>query len=73
MYEQKISSAVVGAVAGAVFGAVLAGANVDVNTPGTSPGCMSFLKDADCPPIMAALGLPYENHAAGLQRFFSAK
>ena len=55
------------------IGAVLAGANVDVNTPGTSPGCMSFLKDADCPPIMAALGLPYENHAAGLQRFFSAK
>jgi uncharacterized repeat protein (TIGR04052 family) len=55
------------------IGAVLTGANVDVNAPGTSPGCMSFLKDADCPPVMAALGLPYESHAAGPQRFFSVK
>lgn len=55
------------------IGAVLAGANVDVNAAGTSPGCMSFLKDADCPPVMTALGLPYETHAAGPQRFFSVK
>jgi len=55
------------------IGAVLTGANVDVNAPGTSPGCMSFLKDADCPPVMAALGLPYESHAASPQRFFSVK
>jgi uncharacterized repeat protein (TIGR04052 family) len=55
------------------IGAVLANANVDVNAPGTSPGCMSFLKDADCPPIMAALGLPYESHASSPQRFFSVK
>ncbi len=55
------------------IGAVLTGANVDVNASGTSPGCMSFLKDADCPPVMAALGLPYESHAAGPQRFFSVK
>jgi uncharacterized repeat protein (TIGR04052 family) len=57
----------------AEIGALLAGANVDVNTPGTSPGCMSFLKDADCPPVMTALGLSYESHAAGPQRFFSVK
>jgi uncharacterized repeat protein (TIGR04052 family) len=55
------------------IGAVLTGANVDVNAPGTSPGCMSFLKDADCPPVMTALGLPYESHAAGPQRLFSVK
>jgi uncharacterized repeat protein (TIGR04052 family) len=55
------------------IGAVLTGANVDVNAPGTSPGCMSFLKDADCPPVMAAMGLPYESHAASPQRFFSVK
>ncbi|MEY3740932.1 MAG: hypothetical protein RLZZ192_1608, partial [Pseudomonadota bacterium] len=55
------------------IGAVLTNANVDVNAAGTSPGCMSFLKDADCPPIMAALGLPYESHAAGSQRFFSIR
>lgn len=55
------------------IGAVLTGANVDVNAPGTSPGCMSFLKDADCPPVMTALGLPYETHPAGPQRFFSVK
>lgn len=55
------------------IGAVLTNANVDVNAAGTSPGCMSFLKDADCPPIMAALGLPYESHAPGPQRFFTVK
>lgn len=55
------------------IGAVLARANVDVNAPGTSPGCMSFLKDADCPPVMSALGLPYETQAAGVQQFFKIK
>lgn len=56
------------------IGSVLAGANVDVNAPGTSPGCMSFLNDADCPPVMGALGLPYGNVAApGPQRFFSVR
>ena len=42
---------------------VLAGANVDVNAPESAPGCMSFPKDADCPPVMSALGLPYEGVA----------
>ncbi len=52
------------------IGAVLAGANVDVNAPGTSPGCMSFPKDADCPPVMGALGLAYDGvPAPGPQRF----
>lgn len=52
------------------IGAVLAGANVDVNAQGTSPGCMSFPKDADCPPVMGALGLAYDGvAAAGPQRF----
>lgn len=54
--------------------AVLAGANVDVNAPNTSPGCMSFLNDADCPPVMAALGLSYGGVAApGPQRLFSVR
>ncbi|MCU0968328.1 MAG: hypothetical protein MUF03_05795, partial [Rubrivivax sp.] len=56
------------------IGAVLAGANVDVNTPNTSPGCMSFPGDADCPPVMGALGLAYGGVAApGPQRFFSVR
>ncbi|MFG5409441.1 MbnP family copper-binding protein [Piscinibacter sakaiensis] len=56
------------------IGAVLAGANVDVNAPGTSPGCMSFPGDADCPPVMGALGLAYGGAAArGPQRLFSAR
>jgi uncharacterized repeat protein (TIGR04052 family) len=54
--------------------AVLAGANVDVNAPGTSPGCMSFLGDADCPPVMGALGLAYGGvPASGPQRLFTAR
>jgi uncharacterized repeat protein (TIGR04052 family) len=54
--------------------ALLAGANVDVNAPGTSPGCMSFLGDADCPPVMGALGLPYGGVAApGPQRLFTVR
>lgn len=56
------------------IGAVLAGANVDVNAPNTSPGCMSFLNDADCPPVMAAFGLAYGGVAApGPQRFFTMR
>jgi hypothetical protein len=56
------------------LGALLAGANVDHNTPDTSPGCMSFPKDADCPAVMGALGLPYDGLApASGQRFFSMK
>ena len=52
---------------------VLANSNVDINTTGTAPGCMSFLGDADCVPIMAALGLPYMEHKAGQQQFFRVK
>jgi uncharacterized repeat protein (TIGR04052 family) len=56
------------------IGSVLAGANVDVNAPGTSPGCMSFLNDADCPPVMGALGLAYGGVAApGPQRLFTVR
>lgn len=56
------------------LGAILAGANVDHNTPDTSPGCMSFPKDADCPAVMGALGLAYDGVAApGAQKFFSMK
>lgn len=52
------------------IGRVLAAANVDVNAPNTSPGCMSFPKDADCPSIMNALGLPYDGQApSGPQQF----
>ncbi len=56
------------------IGNVLAGANVDVNAPNTSPGCMSFPNDVDCPPVMGALGLAYGGAAApGPQRFFSVR
>jgi uncharacterized repeat protein (TIGR04052 family) len=56
------------------MGVVLAGSNVDVNAPNTSPGCMSFLNDADCPPVMGALGLAYGGVAApGPQRLFSVR
>lgn len=56
------------------MGTVLAGANVEVNAPNTSPGCMSFPGDADCPPVMGALGLGYGGVAApGPQRFFSVR
>ena len=56
------------------MGAVLSGANVDVNAPNTSPGCMSFPGDADCPPVMGALGLAYGGRAApGPQRLFTVR
>ncbi len=48
---------------------VLAAANVDVNAKDTMPGCMAFPGDADCPPVMAALGLSYEGAAPGAQVF----
>ncbi|NYS26199.1 metallo-mystery pair system four-Cys motif protein [Rhodobacteraceae bacterium 2376] len=48
---------------------VLAEANVDMNIPETSPGCMSFLNDDDCMPVMSRLGLPFRDIAAGEQLF----
>lgn len=56
------------------IGRVLAQANVDVNAPQTSPGCMSFPGDADCPPVMGALGLPFDSQPApGPQQLFSRR
>jgi len=56
------------------LGAILAGANVDHNTPDTSPGCMSFPKDPDCPAVMNALGLPYDGvPPKGSQKLFTMK
>lgn len=56
------------------MGAVLAQANVDVNAKGTSPGCMSFPKDGDCPPVMNALGLAYDGVPAnGAQRLLTQR
>jgi hypothetical protein len=56
------------------IGRVLAGANVDVNAPKTSPGCMSFPNDPDCPAIMNTLGLAYDGQApTGLQQFISKR
>ena len=53
---------------------MLAEANVDVNAPKTSPGCMSFPNDADCPPVMSALGLPYGDRTVpGPQRLFRVR
>ena len=48
---------------------VLAEANVDYNTPDTSPGCMSFLNDDDCVPVISRLGLPFRDIPAGEQLF----
>lgn len=56
------------------IGRVLAAANVAVNAPETSPGCMSFPGDADCPPVMNALGLAYDGRpAAGAQQLFGLR
>jgi uncharacterized repeat protein (TIGR04052 family) len=56
------------------LGAILRSANVDHNTPNTSPGCMSFPKDADCPAVMGALGLAYDGVAPATgQKFFGVK
>ena len=56
------------------MGLVLAQANVDVNAKGTSPGCMSFPNDADCPPIMQVLGLSYDGVKARTpQSFITAR
>lgn len=56
------------------IGAVLAGVNVDVDAPNTSPRCMSFPGDADCPPVTGAQGLSYGGvPAPGPQRPFSVR
>jgi uncharacterized repeat protein (TIGR04052 family) len=56
------------------MGRVLKSANVDVNAPKTSPGCMSFPGDADCPPVMGALGLAYDGQPApGAQQLFAVR
>lgn len=56
------------------MGAVLAKVNVTINARRTSPGCMSFEKDADCVQVMNALGLPYDGRpAAGPQKLFSVQ
>lgn len=55
------------------IGRVLAESNVDVNAPNTSPGCMSFPKDPDCPPVMRNLGLPYDGAPVGKQVLFSVR
>ena len=47
--------------------AVVAEADLTVNAPDTSPGCMAFLKDADCLTVMTRLGLPYMEVPAGTQ------
>ena len=47
--------------------AVVAEADLRVNAPETSPGCMSFLKDADCTTVMPKLGLTYMDLPAGTQ------
>jgi len=50
--------------------ALLAEANVEINAADTKSGCMSFPKDADCPPVMNGFGLDYGTHAGGEQKFF---
>lgn len=56
------------------IGTLLAGANVDVNAANSAPGCMSFPGDADCPPVMSALGLAYGGAPAPRpQRLFAVR
>ncbi len=55
------------------MGRVLTDTNVDVNAPKTSPGCMSFPKDPDCPPIMNAMGLTYDGKAPSAPQQFIMK
>ncbi len=52
---------------------VVADADLKVNAPETSPGCMSFLKDADCLTVMGKLGLPYMDLPAGEQALVSVR
>lgn len=54
-------------------GPVLAEADLTVNAPETSPGCMSFPKDADCLTVMGKLGLPYMDRPAGPQQLVSMR
>lgn len=56
------------------MGAALAATNVTVNARRSSPGCMSFEKDADCNAVMDAMGLPYDGLApSGAQKLFSLR
>ena len=52
---------------------VLAEADLTANAPETSPGCMSFPKDADCMTVMGKLGLPYMDVPAGTQSLVSMR
>jgi len=52
---------------------VLAEADLTVNAPETSPGCMSFPKDADCMTVMGKLGLRYMDVPAGTQSLVSMR
>jgi len=53
--------------------AVVAEADLLVNAPETSPGCMSFPKDADCLTVMGKLGLPYMDQPASAQALISMR
>ena len=56
------------------MGAALAATNVTVNARRSSPGCMSFEKDADCNAVMDAMGLPYDGLApSGAQKLFGLR
>ncbi len=52
---------------------VLAVSDLDTNAPDTSPGCMSFPKDADCVAVMNRLGLAYDGVAGGTQAIASLR
>ncbi|WP_412074024.1 MbnP family copper-binding protein [Tritonibacter mobilis] len=53
--------------------AVVAEADLRVNAPETSPGCMSFPRDADCMKVMAKLGLDYGDVPATEQALVTAR
>lgn len=52
---------------------VVVEADLKVNAPETSPGCMSFLKDADCMTVMGKLGLAYMDVPAGTQALVTVR
>lgn len=52
---------------------VVAEVDLRANAPDTSPGCMSFPKDADCRSVFPKLGLDYGRESAGEQLLFVAR
>lgn len=55
------------------LGRLLADSNLDQNQADSPVGCMSGADDGDCAGIFKNVGLPFGNHPAGQQTFFSLR